>query len=161
MVGLCAAGVGVAFAASAGATVLASFTYPTSTRPTTTTITTTSTTTSTTTPTVPTQPPAQVTMTLGPSYVSFRNQDATWRIYTHCADGVGPGYVAKVPMNGTVRVLLDDTTGARKDVNGDGFYRLYTGLGKLIFLDAVANQNAPIDWRQNNLSDTGGANDAL
>jgi hypothetical protein len=106
-------------------------------------------------------PQPQVAMTWTSTYVSFRNQDASWRIYTHCADGVGPGYVARVTMNGTGRVLLDDTNGGRKDVNRDGFYRLYTGLGKLVFLDAVAKQNAPIDWRQNNLADTSGTNNVF
>jgi hypothetical protein len=102
-----------------------------------------------------------VTMNVQPNYVEFTNNQATWRIYTHCADGVGPGYVAQVRMKVTNRVLLDDTNAGTQDYGGiprgsdPHNIRVPLGLGKFIFRDARATQGTALSYTGNILSSGG------
>jgi hypothetical protein len=94
-----------------------------------------------------------VSIDIQPNYTNVTNNDGTWRIYTHCADGVGPGYVAKVTMaNGNV--LLDDTNTGTQDnpAGGATSIRINLGLGKLIFRDARATQGTALTFTDNNLA---------
>jgi hypothetical protein len=75
-------------------------------------------------------------MSVTTNYVDFTNAEATWRIYTHCADGVGPGYVSRVAMRSNGRLLVDPA----------GYQNLAPGLGRLVFDGVRAAQYARISY---------------
>jgi hypothetical protein len=82
-------------------------------------------------------PPAgqEVFATTTQTYVDVTNNDARWRIYKRCAEGYGPGYVAKAVMT-SGQELLNDNQGSPHS-NGSG---IYIGLGKFVFRHARAAQ---------------------
>jgi hypothetical protein len=87
-----------------------------------------------------------------PGYVEFSNSMGTWRIYTSCGSGAGPGYIAWGTHGG--RVVIDDTSAGQQDSDGTTGIRVPQGLGKFIYREARAQYKAPLTFSATNSGNT-------
>jgi hypothetical protein len=80
-----------------------------------------------------------------PGYVQFTNSAGSWRIYTGCGSGAGPGYIAYATHSG--KVILDDTNSGQQDINTPGSQdiRVPQGIGKFVYREARAPYKAPLN----------------